>query len=82
MTSEEKSRLSHVELAATQGLKPVKSNFDLDELNDGFDKKKDRKLMFRVDCRLIPPIWLLFGLSIIDRVNIGKNPVDAVSKWN
>jgi hypothetical protein len=45
------------------------------ELDDGFDKKKDRRLMFKIDLRLIPMLGVIYGISVIDRVNIGQAQV-------
>ena len=31
------------------------------ELGDGFDKKKDRRLLFKIDIRLIPMLGIIYG---------------------
>jgi hypothetical protein len=31
------------------------------ELGDGFDKKRDRRLMFKIDIRLIPMLGIIYG---------------------
>jgi len=37
------------------------------DLGDGFDTKKDRRLMFKIDMRLIPMLGIIYGMSVIDR---------------
>lgn len=31
------------------------------ELGDGFDKKSDRRLLFKIDIRLIPMLGIIYG---------------------
>jgi hypothetical protein len=40
------------------------------QLGDGFDEKKDRRLMFKVDFRLIPMLGIIYGMSVIDRYRL------------
>jgi hypothetical protein len=37
------------------------------ELGDGFDQKMDRRLVTKIDLRLIPTLAIIYGISVIDR---------------
>ena len=62
----------HLNEEAVDEIQPVRQPWELD---DGFDKKQDRKLMFKIDLRLIPMLGIIYGISVIDRVNIGQAQV-------
>ncbi|KAJ6508763.1 major facilitator superfamily domain-containing protein [Mycena sanguinolenta] len=44
----------------------------LEEALDPFDSPKDRKLVWKIDLRLIPILTLLYLMSFLDRTNIGN----------
>jgi hypothetical protein len=35
------------------------------ELGDGFDRKRDRRLLWKVDARLIPMLGIIYGMSVV-----------------
>jgi hypothetical protein len=35
------------------------------ELGDGFDRKRDRRLVWKVDARLIPMLGIIYGMSVV-----------------
>jgi hypothetical protein len=37
------------------------------ELGDGYDQKMDRRLIWKIDLRLIPTLAVIYGISVIDR---------------
>lgn len=37
------------------------------DLGDGFDQKMDRRLVWKIDLRLIPTLAIIYGISVIDR---------------
>lgn len=40
------------------------------------DPVAEKKLLRKIDLRLIPPLWSLFLLSFLDRTNIGALEID------
>ena len=36
-------------------------------LGDGFDVKRDRRLLWKIDFRLIPMLAIIYGICVIDR---------------
>lgn len=58
---DEKAEVAHHELA---------EEFDGDL--DTIDAATEKKLLWKVDLRVLPPLLILFLLSILDRINIGN----------
>ncbi|TIB82111.1 transporter [Wallemia mellicola] len=46
--------------------------------NLGFSPQEERKLVWKIDLRLIPILGLLYLISFIDRVNIGQAKLDGI----
>ncbi|KAJ6508815.1 major facilitator superfamily domain-containing protein [Mycena sanguinolenta] len=44
----------------------------LEEVLDSFDSLEDKKLVWKIDLRLIPVLTLLYLMSFLDRTNIGN----------
>lgn len=49
-------------------------------LHDGDDSKFARKLVFKMDCRILPVLALLFLCSFIDRTNVGNAKILGLEK--
>jgi hypothetical protein len=37
---------------------------DAGDLGDGFDRKKDRRLLWKIDFRLLPMLGIIYGFSV------------------
>ncbi|KAG9082498.1 hypothetical protein FRC06_004966, partial [Ceratobasidium sp. 370] len=46
--------------------------------NEGFDAARERRLIKRIDFRLMPILCVLYALSLIDRVNLGSARVEGL----
>jgi len=38
------------------------------------DAEAEKKLLWKVDLRVVPILWLLYMLAFLDRTNIGRPP--------
>jgi hypothetical protein len=67
--------------AGSESLKPVspteKSSIDA---NDIFSNAEYRKLIWKLDVHLLPPLFILWFISLIDRVNIGTARIQGLEK--
>ncbi|KAK4549097.1 hypothetical protein LTR36_007553 [Oleoguttula mirabilis] len=57
----------------------VKANDKHAERYD-IDPEAEKKLLRKIDFRLIPPLWLLFMLAFLDRTNIGNARIQGMTK--
>lgn len=46
----------------------------------GIDPVAEKKLLRKIDIRLIPILWLLFLCAFIDRINIGNARIQGMEK--
>lgn len=46
----------------------------------GIDPVAEKKLLRKIDFRLIPILWLLFLCAFIDRINIGNARIQGLEK--
>lgn len=46
----------------------------------GIDPVAEKKLLRKIDLRLIPILWLLFLCAFIDRINIGNARIQGMEK--
>jgi len=76
LKADDKCEVDHVEIASVndrdteKGIsdKGINEKADIDE---GFDPVVVKKLIRRVDWRLIPTLIAMFAISLIDRTNLG-----------
>lgn len=47
---------------------------------DSFSSAEYRKLIWKLDVRLLPPLFILWFISLIDRVNIGTARIQGLEK--
>lgn len=47
---------------------------------DAFSSAEYRKLIWKLDVRLLPPLFVLWFISLIDRVNIGTARIQGLEK--
>lgn len=47
---------------------------------DTFSNAEYRKLIWKLDVRLLPPLFVLWFISLIDRVNIGTARIQGLEK--
>jgi hypothetical protein len=47
---------------------------------DTFSSAEYRKLIWKLDVRLLPPLFVLWFISLIDRVNIGTARIQGLEK--
>jgi hypothetical protein len=45
----------------------IQAERDAGDLGDGFDHKRDRRLLWKIDVRVIPMLAVIYGMSVIDR---------------
>jgi len=57
----------HVNREAVSAIQAERSAGDL---GDGFDAKRDRRLLWKIDFRLIPMLAIIYGMSVIDRYTL------------
>ncbi|KAG9121497.1 hypothetical protein FRC07_002506 [Ceratobasidium sp. 392] len=70
---------SHPEDEKFNELKQVEYHGEvISDDNEGFDPARERKLMKRIDFRLMPILCVLYALSLIDRVNLGSARVEGL----
>lgn len=43
------------------------------------DPEAERKLLWKLDCHVVPPLFVLFLLAFLDRVNIGNANIQGLS---
>lgn len=43
------------------------------------DLEAERKLLWKLDCHVVPPLFVLFLLAFLDRVNIGNANIQGLS---
>lgn len=43
------------------------------------DLEAERRLLWKVDCHVVPPLFILFLLAFLDRVNIGNANIQGLS---
>lgn len=43
------------------------------ELGDGFDRKRDRRLIWRVDVRLLPMLGVIYGMSVVSFLSVQRS---------
>jgi hypothetical protein len=49
-------------------------------LDEGIDPIAEKKLLWKVDCHVVPPLLILFLLAFLDRVNIGNAKIQGMTK--
>jgi MFS transporter, ACS family, DAL5 transporter family protein len=49
-------------------------------LEDAIDPIAEKKLLWKVDCHVVPPLLILFLLAFLDRVNIGNAKIQGMTK--
>ena len=47
---------------------------------DTFSSAEYRRLIWKLDVRLLPPLFILWFISLIDRVNIGTARIQGLEK--
>lgn len=50
------------------------------EDTDDLDPVAVKKLLFKVDCHVVPPLFILFLLAFLDRSNIGNANIQGLSE--
>ena len=65
---DEKQEVSHAEEAE----KPLPGEV--------IDPIAEKKLLWKVDCYVVPPLLILFLLSFLDRVNIGNAKIQGMTE--
>jgi len=65
---DEKQEVSHAEEAE----KPLPGEV--------IDRIAEKKLLWKVDCHVVPPLLILFLLSFLDRVNIGNAKIQGMTE--
>jgi hypothetical protein len=68
--SHEKHHVRYVESGSGTGEKPNGFYNGEDGGIEGYDRAYERKLMRKVDYRLLPILGALYAISLIDRVNV------------
>lgn len=68
LAADEKAEVSHNELAE-------KIDGDLDNI----DPIAEKKLLWKVDLHVVPPLLILFLLAFLDRVNIGNVKIQEMT---
>lgn len=58
----------------------VRSDSPEDNLQPPFDKVAERKLLRKVDIRVLPVLWILYLVNFIDRANIGNAKIQGMEK--
>jgi MFS family permease len=67
---DEKEHPSHLEAA----------RFDSSSNSETFTSKEQAKIRGRIDCRLIPALGLMYGISLMDRKNVSNAAVAGMRK--
>ncbi|KAE9377036.1 major facilitator superfamily protein [Stipitochalara longipes BDJ] len=49
-------------------------------LDEAIDPIAEKKLLWKVDCHVVPPLLILFLLAFLDRVNIGNAKIQGMTK--
>lgn len=49
-------------------------------LNEPIEPIAEKKLLWKVDCHVVPPLLVLFLLAFLDRVNIGNAKIQGMTK--
>jgi hypothetical protein len=49
-------------------------------LDDAIDPIAEKKLLWKIDCHVVPPLLILFLLAFLDRVNIGNAKIQGMTK--
>lgn len=49
-------------------------------LEEAIDPVAEKKLLWKVDCHVVPPLLILFLLAFLDRVNIGNAKIQGMTK--
>ena len=52
----------------------------IDNYNEPIDPVAEKKLMWKVDLHVVPPLMTLFLLAFLDRVNIGNAKIQGMTK--
>lgn len=77
---------SDAEVAAEKSLglasvTPASANTtDAVDVADGLSNAEYRKLIWKLDVHLLPPLFVLWFISLIDRVNIGTARIQGLEK--
>lgn len=50
------------------------------DVADGLSNAEYRKLIWKLDVHLLPPLFVLWFISLIDRVNIGTAKIQGLEK--
>ena len=60
----------------------VAQNEDVEKpaLGEPIDPIAEKKLLWKVDCHVVPPLLILFLLAFLDRVNIGNAKIQGMTK--
>lgn len=49
-------------------------------LQPSFDRAAERKLLRKIDLRVIPVLWVLYLVNFVDRANIGNAKIQGMEK--
>jgi hypothetical protein len=49
-------------------------------IDEAIDPIAEKKLLWKVDCHVVPPLLILFLLAFLDRVNIGNAKIQGMTK--
>jgi hypothetical protein len=63
-------------ISSEQAASPVEGS----DADDIFSNTEYRKLIWKLDLRLLPPLFALWFISLIDRVNIGAARIQGLEK--
>ena len=56
------------------------TDISIDAANIALTNAEYRKLIWKLDLRLLPPLFILWFISLIDRVNIGAARIQGLEK--
>jgi hypothetical protein len=65
----EKPQVEHAELADRGS----------DELHEAIDPDIEKKLVWKIDVHVVPPLLILFLLAFLDRTNIGNAKIQGLT---
>ncbi|KAM0263212.1 hypothetical protein ACHAQJ_001367 [Trichoderma viride] len=59
---------------------PTSATTNVVDVADTLSKAEYRKLIWKLDMHLLPPLFILWFISLIDRVNIGTARIQGLEK--
>lgn len=59
---------------------PASDTTNAVDVADGLSNAEYRKLIWKLDVHLLPPLFVLWFISLIDRVNIGTARIQGLEK--